>query len=130
MSSIFKKYIKEKKDYKKLYESELSNRKKYEERYKELKQENIELQKSSGIADLRVKIKKLGIELEDKTLLYHQEKVLSTILIERHKKIKEILKKIKNKKAEECLSFLDGLRDEELLDEIDKQLKSEEKGEK
>ena len=130
MSSIFKKYGISKKNYKSLYETELENRKKFEKRYKELKQENIELQKSSGIADLRVEIKRLGIELEDKILLYHQEKMLSAILIERHKKIKEILKKIKNKKVEECLSFLDGLHDEELLDEIDKQLESEEKGEK
>lgn len=130
MSSIFKKYGISKKNYKSLYETELENRKKFEKRYKELEQENIELQKSSGIADLRVEIKRLGIELEDKTLLYHQEKMLSAILIERHKKIKEILKKIKNKKAEECLSFLDGLRDEELLDEIDKQLENKEEGEK
>ena len=77
MSNIFRKYIKEKKDYKSLYELELSNRKKYEERYKQIQKDYENLQKESGIADLRVQIKKLTIDLEDKTGLLYQAKIVS-----------------------------------------------------
>ena len=118
MSSIFKKYIKEKKDYKKLYESELSNRKKYEERYKQIQKDYENLQKESGIADLRVQIKKLTIDLEDKTGLLNQAQIVSDVLIERHKKIKKLLMKSKSKVSEECLAYLDGLKDEEIVKEL------------
>ena len=62
MSSLLRKISKDKKDYKKLYEIELNNRKMYEKRYKELCSENIELQKQTGLANLR----KENMELKDK----------------------------------------------------------------
>jgi len=64
------------KDYKALYETELNNRKVIEQRYKELKKENIELQKETGLADLRVKYNKALDEIaflkEDRAKLYLQ----------------------------------------------------------
>lgn len=64
------------KDYKTLYETELNNRKVIEQRYKELKKENIELQKETGLADLRVKYNKALDEIaflkEDRAKLYLQ----------------------------------------------------------
>ena len=68
--------IKGKKYYKTLYETELNNRKIIEQRYKELKKENIELQKGTGLANLRVKYNKALDEIaflkEDRTKLYLQ----------------------------------------------------------
>lgn len=64
------------KNYKTLYETELNNRKIIEQRYKELKKENIELQKETGLANLRVKYNKALDEIaflkEDRTKLYLQ----------------------------------------------------------
>ena len=48
--------------YKQLYEIELNNRKMYEQRYKEVMEENYKLQKESGLADLRKEIIKLKEE--------------------------------------------------------------------
>lgn len=115
---MFKKYLKEKKDYKTLYETELSNRKKYEERYKQIQKDYENLQKESGIADLRVQIKKLTIDLEDKAALLYQAQIVSDILIERHKRVKKLLIKSKSKASEECLAYLDGLKDEEIIKEL------------
>lgn len=74
MSNFLSKF--KKPNYKELYEIELNNRKLYEKRYNEIKKENIELQKSSGIAEIR---KKLDIALseiaflkEDRARLYVQ----------------------------------------------------------
>lgn len=54
MGILSRKRSKESKlSYKELYEIELNNRKLIENRYNELKKENIELQKGTGIADLR-----------------------------------------------------------------------------
>ena len=77
MSNLLSKFRKEsKKDYKTLYETELNNRKIFENRYKELKQENIELQKGTGLAELRVKYNKALEEIhflkEDRAKLYIQ----------------------------------------------------------
>ena len=67
---------KEKKDYKVLYETEVNNRKLIELRYKELRDENIELQKETGLAELRVKYNKALAEIsflrEDRSRLYLQ----------------------------------------------------------
>lgn len=68
MSNILRKFRKEKKepelDYKFLYETEFNNRKKYEKRYREKCKENIELQKGTGIAELRKQLMKTADELE------------------------------------------------------------------
>lgn len=66
MSNFLKKFRKEKEpDYKKLYETEINNRKKYEKRYREKCRENVELQKQTGIADLRKKLMEVSDELEN-----------------------------------------------------------------
>lgn len=63
MSSFTSKFSKKRKsDYKELYETELHNRKMYEERYKEICKENANLQKETGIADLRKQLTKLSDE--------------------------------------------------------------------
>ena len=62
--------------YKNLYETELNNRKMYEKRYKEVIEENINLQKETGIADLRKQLNEALNEVaflkEDRTKLYLQ----------------------------------------------------------
>ena len=85
MSNLLSKFKKEsKKDYKTLYETELNNRKIFENRYKELKQENIELQKGTGLAELRVKFNKALDEIEmlreDRAKLYVQREDLQNEL--------------------------------------------------
>ena len=85
MSNFLSKFRKEnKKDYKTLYETELNNRKLIELRYKELKKENIELQKETGLAELRVKFSKAIDEIEmlrkDRATLYIQREDLQNEL--------------------------------------------------
>lgn len=75
MSNFFKKYRREeKKDYKTLYETEVKNRKMYEKRYREIEKAYQELQKESGIAELRVKltnaVEELAFVKEDRAKLY------------------------------------------------------------
>ena len=74
MSNFLSKF--KKPNYKELYETELNNRKMYEKRYNEIKKENVELQKSSGVADLRKKLneamKKIAFLKEDRAKLYVQ----------------------------------------------------------
>lgn len=69
MSSFLRKFKREKEpNYKELYEIELNNRKKYEKRYRQKCAESIELQKQTGIADLRKKLMQVSDELEQKKL--------------------------------------------------------------
>lgn len=76
MSNILSKFRKEKKDYKTLYEAELNNRKLYEKRYKQLKDENIKLQKETGLADMKKKMMQLANDVyflkKDRAKLYVQ----------------------------------------------------------
>lgn len=114
MSNFLRKIArKEKKDYKALYETELQNRKAYETRYKQIKEENIELQKGSGLAELRkINIKlieenyiltnenkelnemvaKLRIELEDAKSFLEQEKQVTKALKKERTKLRKELK--------------------------------------
>ena len=85
MSNFLSKFRKEnKKNYKTLYETELNNRKLIELRYKELKKENIELQKGTGLAELRVKFNEALDEIEmlrkDRATLYVQREDLQNEL--------------------------------------------------
>ena len=80
MSSLTRKKDKkqEQKDYKTLYETELNNRKLYEQRYKEIHRKYIELQNSSGIAELRKENLKLTVEndfLKDNAEKLYQDKI-------------------------------------------------------
>lgn len=74
MSNFFKKFGKEKKNYKELYEIELNNRKKYEKRYKEIHQEYINLQKEKGLPELKKALMQITDERdflkEDRAKLY------------------------------------------------------------
>lgn len=80
MSSLTRKKDKkqEQKDYKTLYEIELNNRKLYEQRYKEIHEKYVELQNSSGIAELRKENLKLTVEndfLKDNAEKLYQDKI-------------------------------------------------------
>lgn len=88
MGSLAKKIKKNK--YKTLYETELHNRKMYEKRYKEVIQENIELQKSTGMSELRKEIAKLKLELEDtQGFLAQERQAKEELLKEREEKNEE-----------------------------------------
>lgn len=67
--------------YKKLYEIEKNNRKLYEKRYKEIYEENLKLQESTGIAELRKENTKLKLELEDTLGFLEQEKQAKEFLL-------------------------------------------------
>lgn len=117
MSNFLRKIVRnKKKDYKVLYETELHNRKAYETRYKQIKEENIELQKGSGLAELRktnIKlaeenhiltndnkelnelVAKLRIELEDTKNFLEQEKQVTKAL---KKERTQLRKEVKNGK--------------------------------
>ena len=118
MSSIFKRLGKTKRDYKKLYEIELNNRKLFEKRCKELRKEKADLEKSSGIADLRIEIKKLTIELQDTSGLLRNEQIANEVLIERQKIVKGLLKKSNSKNSSMCLEYLEGKYDEDILSNL------------
>ena len=76
------------KNWKKLYQTEYNNRKLYEKRYREVKLENEELQKKTGLAklrkennilrqqviDLKIQRADLLIKLDDLQGFYNQEK--------------------------------------------------------
>lgn len=72
MSNLLKKI--ERNKYKNLYETEVKNRKMYEKRYREIEKDYQELQKESGIAELRVKltnaVEELAFVKEDRAKLY------------------------------------------------------------
>lgn len=72
MSNLLKKI--ERNKYKNLYETEVKNRKMYEKRYREIEKAYQELQKESGIAELRVKltnaVEELAFVKEDRAKLY------------------------------------------------------------
>lgn len=67
--------------YKQLYEIEKNNRKLYEKRYKEIYEENLKLQESTGIAELRKENTKLKLELEDTLGFLEQEKQAKEFLL-------------------------------------------------
>ena len=112
MSNFLRK-ITRSKNYKELYEIELKNRKAYEARYKQIIEENIALQKGSGLAELRktnIKlmeenhiltndnkelnelVAKLRIELEDTKGFLEQEKEVTKALKKERTKLRKELK--------------------------------------
>lgn len=82
------------KNYKKLYETELSNRKMYEKRYREKEKQYIDLQKNKGIGelkkqlmkskdiiyDLKAQVAQLKFDVEDLRGFYEQEKAAKEYL--------------------------------------------------
>ena len=82
------------KNYKKLYETELNNRKMYEKRYREKEKQYIDLQKNKGIGelkkqlmkskdiiyDLKAQVAQLKFDVEDLRGFYEQEKAAKEYL--------------------------------------------------
>lgn len=118
MSSIVRKTKKKetKLTYKQLYEIELNNRKMYEEQYKKICQENIEIQKGSELPKLRLQIRQLSSDLQDMTIFKTQETIAKETLLYRQKEIKEYVNKLENKVVEKeyIEKVLNGDLDEQL----------------
>lgn len=91
MGSLARKFDRkqDKKNYKTLYETELNNRKLFEQRYKEIHDQYVELQKGSGIAELRKENAKLVVEND---FLKANAKAMYK---EENKKLKEEIAKLK-----------------------------------
>lgn len=102
--------------YKQLYEIELHNRKMYEEQYKKIYQENIEIQKGSELPKLRLQIRQLSSDLQDMTIFKTQETIAKETLLYRQKEIKEYVNKLENKVVEKeyIEKVLNGDLDEQL----------------
>jgi len=104
------------KNYKKLYKIEVENRKKYEQRYREVKKMNEDLQVSTGFAEMNKKINELkqenyelkmirtriAIELEDTIGFKEQEtkakEYLKYLLRQEKKKNRDLRKQLKELK--------------------------------
>ena len=86
--------------YKQLYEIELHNRKMYEEQYKKICQENIEIQKGSELPKLRLQIRQLSSDLDDQIRFNEFETLAKNVLLYRQKEIKEYVNKLENKVVE------------------------------
>ncbi|MBR5303468.1 MAG: hypothetical protein IKU37_01410 [Candidatus Gastranaerophilales bacterium] len=80
------------KNYKKLYESELNNRKLYEEQYKKIYEENIDYQKE--IKCYKEKCGRLTIDLEDVDGLLKQETEAKEELLKQRKKLRTMITKL------------------------------------
>lgn len=94
MSNILKKFKKDKKNYKELYEIELNNRKKYEKRYREKCRDYIELQKEKGLPELKMELMKISDERdflkEDRARLFVElEDLKNDIKLGKYKKESE-----------------------------------------
>lgn len=102
MSNILRRFKREeKKDYKELYEIELNNRKKYEQRYREKCRDYISLQKEKGIGELKKALMQITDERdflkEDRAKLYVElEDIRNELNI-----LKEANKKNTSKKKKE-----------------------------
>lgn len=76
MSNFLKRFSKEKKNYKELYEIELNNRQKYEKRYREKCKDYVNLQKEKGLPELKKALMEITNERdflkEDRAKLYIQ----------------------------------------------------------
>ena len=83
------------KNYKKLYLTELNNRKLYEERYKEIYEENIELQNiRKAYEKKKEEVAKLKLDLEDEKGFYNQEKEAKEELLKQRKKLRAKITKL------------------------------------
>ena len=91
------------KNWKGLYNTEKNNRKLYEERYKKIYDENIEYQKA--IKELKYKLTKARIDLEDCRGFLQQEKQVSYALRQERNKLltknKALRTQIKELKGED-----------------------------
>lgn len=110
------------KNYKQLYETELANRKAYEQRYREKEKECQELQEKTGLANLRVKYDKLiSDKFEQDTLLRKLKEELAKVRIEledtkgflaQETQAKEVLKKERTNLKRELTNLKKKLKEE------------------
>ena len=110
--------------YKQLYEIELHNRKMYEEQYKKIYQENIEIQKGSELPKLRLQIRQLSAELEDMTTFKTMEQIAKETLLNRQKELKEYIGKLENKVVEK--KYIEKVLNGDLDDELKEKYEEEE----
>lgn len=113
--------------YKQLYEIELHNRKMYEEQYKKICQENIEIQKGSELPKLRLQIRQLSVDLDDQIRFNEFETIAKNVLLYRQKEIKEYINKLENKVVEK--EYIEKVLNGELDDQLKEKWKGEENGE-
>lgn len=113
--------------YKQLYEIELNNRKMYEKRYKEICEENIEIQKGSELPKLRLQIRQLSSDLQDMTVFKMQETIAKETLLYRQKEIKEYVNKLENKVVEK--KYIEKVLNGDLDDELKEKWEEKEDGE-
>lgn len=129
MSSIVSKTKKKesKLTYKQLYEIELNNRKLYEEQYKKICQENIEIQKGSELPKLRLQIRQLNSDLDDQIRFNEFETLAKNVLLYRQKEIKEYVNKLENKVVEK--EYIEKVLNGELDDQLKEKWEEKEDGE-
>lgn len=86
------------KNYKKLYKTELNNRKLYEQRYKEIYDKNIELQNvEKAYEKKKEEVSKLKLELEDTKGFLEQEKQAKEELLKQRKTLRAKITKLGGK---------------------------------
>lgn len=115
--------------YKQLYEIELHNRKMYEEQYKKICQENIEIQKGSELPKLRLQIRQLSSDLQDMTMFKTQETIAKETLLYRQKEIKRWLEENDDDSMYEKSSYLHDVLNGELDDQLKEKWEEKEDGE-
>ena len=83
------------KNYKKLYKTELNNRKIYEQRYKEVYEHNIELQNvEKSYNKKKEEVAKLKLELEDTQGFLAQERQAKEFLIKERTELRKKITKL------------------------------------
>lgn len=115
--------------YKQLYEIELHNRKMYEEQYKKICQENIEIQKGSELPKLRLQIRQLSSDLQDMTMFKTQETIAKETLLYRQKEIKRWLEENDDDSMYEKSSYLHDVLNGDLDEQLKEKWEEKEDGE-
>ena len=129
MSSIISKTKRKesKLTYKQLYEIELHNRKMYEQQYKKVCEDNIELQKGSELPKLRLQIRQLSSDLDDQIRFNEFGTIAKNVLLYRQKEIKEYVNKLENKVVEK--KYIEKVLNGKLDDQLKEKWEEKEYGE-
>lgn len=115
--------------YKQLYEIELHNRKMYEEQYKKICQENIEIQKGSELPKLRLQIRQLSSDLDDQIRFNEFETLAKNVLLYRQKEIKRWLEENDDDSMYEMSSYLHDVLNGDLDEQLKEKWEEKEDGE-
>ena len=99
----------------------------YEEQYKKICQENIEIQKGSELPKLRLQIRQLSSDLQDMTVFKTQETIAKETLLYRQKEIKEYVNKLENKVVEK--EYIEKVLNGELDEQLKEKWEEKEDGE-